>query len=70
LNRISLMLAVQSCLQKYSGFHLTQITSISPAVSSHSEGRIAIVTSAGRDAMDAAVSLTNDTKADGEGVWS
>ena len=35
-----------------------------------SEGRIAIVTDAGRDAVDVAVSLTNDTEADGEVVWS
>jgi hypothetical protein len=34
------------------------------------EGRLAIVTDAGRDAVDAAVSLTNDAKADGEVVWS
>jgi hypothetical protein len=34
------------------------------------EGRIAIVTDAGRDAMDADVLLTNSTKADGEVVWS
>jgi hypothetical protein len=35
-----------------------------------SEGRIAIVTNAGRDAVDVAVSLTNGTEADGEVVWS
>jgi hypothetical protein len=34
------------------------------------EGRFAIVTDAGRDAVDAAVSLTNGTQADGEVVWS
>ena len=34
------------------------------------QGRFAIVTNAGRDAVDAAVSLTNDAKADGEVVWS
>jgi hypothetical protein len=53
LNRINLMLAVQSCLQKYFRSRLTQIKSISLAVSSH-KGRIAIVTDAGRDAVDAA----------------
>jgi hypothetical protein len=47
------MLAVQSCLQKYFRSRLTQIKSISLAVSSH-KGRIAIVTDAGRDAVDAA----------------
>jgi len=34
------------------------------------EGRFAIVTNAGRDAVDVAVSLTNGTQADGEVVWS
>jgi hypothetical protein len=34
------------------------------------EGRIAIVTNAGLDAMDAAALLTNSTNADGEVVWS
>jgi hypothetical protein len=34
------------------------------------EGRIAIVTDAGLDAMDAAVLLTNSTNADGKAVWS
>jgi hypothetical protein len=33
-------------------------------------GALAIVTNAGRDAVDVAVSLTNGTKADGEDVWS
>ena len=41
---------------------------ISPAVSSHA-GALAIVTNAGRDAMDAEVLLTNGTEADGEVVW-
>jgi hypothetical protein len=34
------------------------------------EGRIAIVTDAGRDAVDADAPLTNGAKADGEVVWS
>jgi hypothetical protein len=34
------------------------------------EGRIAIVTDAGRDAVDAEVPITNGTEADGEDVWS
>jgi hypothetical protein len=34
------------------------------------KGRIAIVTSAGRDAMDAKMLLTNSVCADGEVVWS
>ena len=35
-----------------------------------SEGRLAIVTNAGRDAVDAEALLTNGAKADGEVVWS
>jgi hypothetical protein len=34
------------------------------------EGRIAIVTDAGLDAMDAAALLTNSANADGKTVWS
>jgi hypothetical protein len=34
------------------------------------EGRLAIVTNAGRDAVDADVLATNGTYADGEAVWS
>jgi hypothetical protein len=34
------------------------------------EGRLAIVTDAGRDAVDAEVPITNGTDADGEVVWS
>jgi hypothetical protein len=34
------------------------------------EGRLAIVTDAGRDAMDADALLTNGADADGEVVWS
>jgi hypothetical protein len=34
------------------------------------EGRFAIVTDAGRDAVDADVLTTNGTDADGEVVWS
>src|SRR5438045_2206948 len=52
LKRFRLMLAVQSCLQKYFCSRLTQIKSISPP-SCPTKGRIAIVTDAGRDAMDA-----------------
>jgi hypothetical protein len=47
------MRAVQSCFQKYFHSRFTQIKSISPP-SHSSEGRIAIVTDAGRDAVDAA----------------
>jgi hypothetical protein len=34
------------------------------------EGRFAIVTNAGRDAVDADAPITNGTEADGEDVWS
>ena len=34
------------------------------------EGRLAIVTDAGRDAVDAEAPLTKALEADGEGVWS
>jgi hypothetical protein len=63
------MPAVQLCLQKYFRSRLTQITSISPP-SRLTEGRIAIVTDARRDAVDAAGALTNALEADGEVVWS
>jgi hypothetical protein len=46
-------LPVQPHLQKYFCFRLTRIKSISIA-SRPTEGRIAIVTNAGRDAVDAA----------------
>jgi hypothetical protein len=49
---------------------MTQIKSISAAVSPHSEGRIAIVTDAGWDAVDADAPITNGAEADGEVVWS
>jgi hypothetical protein len=39
-------------------------------IPSHFEGRIAIVTDAGWDAVDADVPLTNGAEADGEVVWS
>jgi hypothetical protein len=59
--RINVICGVQSRSEKDFRFRLTQITSTSPAVSSHQEGRLAIVTNAGRDAMDADVLLTNGT---------
>jgi hypothetical protein len=56
-------------LQKYFCFRRKQITSY-PILSRPIEGRIAIVTDAGRDAVDAEVLLTNSAEADGEVVWS
>jgi hypothetical protein len=69
LRRFNLIWPVQSRLQKDSALPLTQIKSIS-LLSRPTEGRLAIVTDAGRDAVDAAALLTNSTKADGEVVWS
>jgi hypothetical protein len=43
---------VKPLLQKYFASRLTQISCISKPVLSHREGRIAIVTDAGRDAVD------------------
>jgi hypothetical protein len=59
LNRINPIWPVQPHLQKYSRSRFTQITSISFAVPSQTEGRFAIVTDVGRDAVDAGGALTN-----------
>jgi hypothetical protein len=56
--QFKLFLPVQSCRQKDICSHLTQITRISLAVPSHTEGRFAIVTNAGRDAVDTGGALT------------
>jgi hypothetical protein len=63
-------LAVQPPLQKYFPFtpdpnHFTYLCRPVPH-----EGRLAIVTDAGRDAVDAEVPITNGADADGEDVWS
>jgi hypothetical protein len=61
---------VSSPLRKnISSSHETQITSLIPAIPSRSEGRFAIVTNAGWDAVDVDVPITNGMEADGEGVW-
>jgi hypothetical protein len=41
-----------------------------PSPSRSPEGRLAIVTDAGRDAVDADAPITNGADADGEVVWS
>jgi hypothetical protein len=51
--------SVHPHLQKYFRSRIAQIKIISAAVSSHQEGRLAIVTNAGRDAMDADALRTN-----------
>src|ERR1700687_4289815 len=48
LKHFNLICPVQSHMQKYFSSPLTQITCISPAVPSHTEGRYAIVTDVGR----------------------
>jgi hypothetical protein len=44
---------VQPHLQKFFCFRPTQITGLFAAIPSHPKGRLAIVTDAGRDAVDA-----------------
>ena len=56
LSRINLMLAVQSWLQKYFSFLLTQISSLSRTVPSH-RGALRNVINAERDAVDAGSAL-------------
>jgi hypothetical protein len=62
--------AVQSLLQKYFAFPVGQIISTSSPRPAPLEGRLAIVTDAGRDAVDADAPITNGADADGEAVWS
>jgi hypothetical protein len=58
-------------LQKNSDFPKTQITFITLAVLSLSEGRLEIVTDAGQDAVDARRAKDEGASfADGEVVWS
>src|ERR1700675_1401203 len=54
LNGINLIWPVQSCLQKYFASPVGQIISTNSRHPTPLEGRIAIVTDAGRDAVDAA----------------
>jgi hypothetical protein len=53
MKRFKAILPVQSHLKKYSASPQTQISNTSPVVPSRYEGRLAIVTNAGRDAVDA-----------------
>jgi hypothetical protein len=70
LNRIKLFLSVQSLPKKYSGFPKSQI-SLYPPPSTPLEGRIAIVTDAGLDAVAASgASDESVLLADGKIVWS
>jgi hypothetical protein len=68
-SRQFIALRVQPCLKKYSGFPKSQITGKFPP-SCPTEGRFAIVTDAGQDAVDVEAPITNGAEADGEVVWS
>ena len=57
--------SVQPPLQKYFCFFEDTNQCISVAIPSHTEGRLAIVTNAGRDAVDADAPITNGADADG-----
>jgi hypothetical protein len=61
--------SVQPLLQKYSDFPKTQIGLYHPP-SRSLEGRFAIVTNAGQDAVDAGGAKDEGADADGEVVWS
>jgi hypothetical protein len=50
--------------------HRPQISGLRAAVPFRQEGRFAIVTNAGRDAVDVDAPTTNGVDADGEVVWS
>ena len=70
LSRLNVICPVQPWLQKFSAFSFTQINSITPP-STPKEGRIAVVTNAGLDAMDAGGAADESADlADGEVVWS
>jgi hypothetical protein len=69
-SRVKLFLSVQSLLKKYSGFPKSRIAFICPP-STPLEGRIAIVTNAGLDAVAASgASDESALRADGKIVWS
>ena len=61
---------VESRSQKYFALPVGQIISTSLRRPVPLEGRFAIVTNAGRDAVDADAPITNGAEADGEVVWS
>jgi hypothetical protein len=61
---------VKARTQKYSDLQNPQISLYLPPSRPFGKGRFAIVTNAGRDAVDAEVSQTYGTKADGKAVWS
>jgi hypothetical protein len=60
---------VQPPLQKYSPFTRDPNHRLILRRPVPHEGRLAIVTDAGRDAVDAEAPITNGAEADGEVVW-
>jgi hypothetical protein len=70
LSQFNVILVVQISRKKYSAFRTPQIILASCVRLVPPEGRLAIVTDAGRDAVDADAPLTNGAEADGEVVWS
>ncbi|SHI16250.1 hypothetical protein SAMN05443248_8874 [Bradyrhizobium erythrophlei] len=68
--RANQCMVVQPLEKKYSGFPKTQITAIYVASRPTQRGVSRSSRTLERDAVDAKVSLTNDTDADGEVVWS
>jgi hypothetical protein len=69
ISRLAGDLPVQPHLQKYFCFSEIKIK-LYDSPSRPTEGRHAIVTAAGRDAVDADAPITNGAEADGEDVWS
>jgi hypothetical protein len=62
---------VQSLREKFSAFPVGQITFTNSPRPASQEGRLAIVTNAGRDAVDAGCASDEGALlADGEVVWS
>jgi hypothetical protein len=68
--RANQCIVVQPLEKKYSGFPKTQITAIYTASRPTQRGVSRSSRTLERDAVDAKVSLTNGTDADGEVVWS
>jgi hypothetical protein len=69
-NQLSFDFSVQPHFQKYFLFTPDPNHFIYPCRLVPPEGRLAIVTDAGRDAVDVDVPLTSGTDADGKDVWS
>jgi hypothetical protein len=70
ISRDPLLQPVQPHFQKYFAMPVGQIISTSSPRPAPQRGARAIVTDAGRDAVDAAALTTNGTEADGQVVWS